>query len=193
MSAASRQPSHASRLVLSQAGKCPRRAREQTLSSRHLALQARNPRQPLLSLYEASLCMFVAAFCPPLMRTVAWTLCVSYVYLSHFSALLSPHVAAELALYGVGAIAFLRCGPSCFGVRQAFVSCMCCARALTVQGAGMPPLHCVHVLRMGCNNLCQYSAPACCGAVAVLLVACLAVVVSLASRLQGCIHMVCRV
>lgn len=71
-------------------------------------LQARNPTESLMPLYEASLCMFVAAFCPPLLRTIAWSLGIAYIYISHITQLASPHVYVEIALYAIGAIAFLR-------------------------------------------------------------------------------------
>lgn len=73
-------------------------------------MQVRIPDESFTALYEVSCFIFVAAFFPPMLRTLAFAIGVAYIYISHLDKLASLHIVAEILLYFIGAIAFLRCG-----------------------------------------------------------------------------------
>lgn len=72
-------------------------------------MQARFPDESITSLAAVASTMFFAAFFPPFLRTAAFGAGTLYIYALNFSRVHSPHLTAEVILYGIGAIAFLRC------------------------------------------------------------------------------------
>lgn len=83
-----------------------------TKPSEHLMwlnLQVRFPSEPVQHLAVTATVMVIAAFLTPALRTLSFGTGVMYIYVTNFWKVHSLHMVAEVGLYAIGAIFFLRC------------------------------------------------------------------------------------